>query len=62
MIRQLLMIDNLNHLLLSDVNKLLNSLVEEFPQVFKLYSIGDSYEGRPMMLLEIDARDYLFKD
>jgi hypothetical protein len=56
------MIDNLNHLLLSDVNKLLNSLVEEFPQVFKLYSIGDSYEGRPMMLLEIDARDYLFKD
>lgn len=47
--------DGLNHLLLSDVNALMMKMQAEFPQYVKVSSIGQSYEGREINMLEITA-------
>lgn len=47
--------DGLKHLLLSDVNKLLYSIQNDFPDIAKVYSIGKSVEGRDINLIEINA-------
>lgn len=61
MFKQLLVRDDLNHLLLSDVNKLVQHIAVEFPDVVKLKTIGTSWQERPLYMLEIDARDFLNK-
>lgn len=45
--------DGLNHLLLSDVNLLMASIQADFPDLAKMYSIGKSYEGRDINILEL---------
>ena len=47
--------DGLNHLLYSDVNKLLNDLATDFPDQIKVYSIGKSLQGRDINVLELDV-------
>jgi hypothetical protein len=49
--------DGLNHLLLTDSNHLMQKLAQEFPQYAKVSSIGKSFEGRDIMMLEITAPD-----
>lgn len=38
---------------MSDVNLLLQSIVNDFPDIAKTYSIGKSYEGRDINVIEI---------
>ena len=47
--------DGLNHLLYSDVNLLLASIANDFPEIAKTYSIGQSYEGRDINVIEISG-------
>lgn len=46
--------DGLLHLLYSDVNKLLQQVNKEFPEITKFYSIGKSSEGRDINVMELD--------
>ena len=50
--------DGFNHILLSDANSLMQQIKEEFPDIVKIESIGKSWEGRDINMLEIDARDH----
>jgi murein tripeptide amidase MpaA len=45
--------DGLHHLLLSDVNNLLLSIQHDFPEIAKVYSIGKSFEGRDINVIEM---------
>jgi hypothetical protein len=45
--------DGLNHLLLSDVNNLMMSIAHDFPDIAKTYSIGKSFEGRDINVIEM---------
>jgi len=45
--------DGLHHLLLSDVNNLMQSIAHDFPDIAKTYSIGKSYEGRDINVIEM---------
>ena len=45
--------DGLLHLLYSDVSKLLASIANDFPEIAKVYSIGQSNEGRDIFVLEL---------
>lgn len=45
--------DGLLHLLYSDVNKLLTSIASDFPEIAKMQSIGQSNEGRDILVLEL---------
>jgi hypothetical protein len=47
--------DGLNHLLLTDTNKLMQKIADEYPQYAKMTSIGKSFEGRDINMLEITA-------
>lgn len=46
----------------TDIERLLVQLQKEFPEIIKLSSIGNSYQGRPITLMEVDARDFLVKE
>lgn len=48
-------------LLHSDIERVMAQLQKEFPEVIKISSIGKSYQGRPITLMEVDARDFLVK-
>ena len=45
--------DGLLHLLYSDVSKLLTSIASDFPEIAKMQSIGQSNEGRDILVLEL---------
>lgn len=45
-------------MLLTDVNNLMTQIQAEFPDIVKIKSIGKSWEGRDINMLEIDARDH----
>lgn len=45
--------DGLHHLLLSDVNNLMFSIQHDFPDIAKVYSIGKSFEGRDINVIEM---------
>jgi hypothetical protein len=47
----------MNHLLLSDVNVLVMQLKEDFPEIFKVRSIGKTWHDRKILMFEIDARE-----
>jgi outer membrane biosynthesis protein TonB len=47
--------DGLNHLLLTDINLLLTSIANDFPEIAKTYSIGQSFEGRDINVIEISG-------
>jgi hypothetical protein len=49
----------LTGLLLSDIERLIKKLKEEFPDIIKVGSIGNSYEKRPIHYILVDARVYL---
>jgi hypothetical protein len=49
--------DGLNHLLLTDTNKLMQKITDEYPKYAKMTSIGKSFEGRDINMLEITAPD-----
>jgi hypothetical protein len=53
--------DGLNHILLSDVNVLTNALATEFPDIIKVESIGETWQGRPINVVSLDATNY-FKE
>ena len=59
MFKQLLVRKDLNHLLLSDINKLVHAMAKEFPEVIKLKKIGHTRENRDITLIVIDARNHL---
>ena len=50
---------DLNHLLLSDVQAITKSLETDFPEVIKVYSIGQTYQERPINVIELDAKKWL---
>ena len=54
-IKQILVRHDMNHLLLSDANKLMAKIAKEFPDYVKLSTIGTSLQGRPMVMMTIDA-------
>ena len=45
--------DGLLHLLYSDVSRLLASVANDFPEIAKVQSIGQSNEGRDILVLEL---------
>ena len=47
---------DLNHILLSDVDRFLDSLAADYPDVVQVSSIGNSWENRPIRLVTLDAR------
>jgi hypothetical protein len=48
---ELLTRKDLSHLLLSDINDMMEMLVIEFPEVISMKSIGKTWEGRDINLL-----------
>jgi len=48
--------DGLSHLLLSDVNALMQSVAHDFPDLARVYSIGKTYEGRDINVIELDTK------
>ena len=46
--------DGLNHLLLTDSDNLLLSIQNDFPSFAKVISIGRSFEGRDINVLQLD--------
>merc|ERR1712166_1023045 len=59
MTKELLLRHDLNHLLYTDVQKLMAHLGTEFKDVIKIKQFGDSYQGRPMLMIELNAREFL---
>ena len=55
--KQILVRNDMNHLLLSDVNVLVMQLKEDFPEIFKVRSIGKTWHDRKILMFEIDARE-----
>lgn len=53
--------DGLNHILLSDVEKIIKLLGTEFPDIIKVDSIGESWQGRPIHVVSLDATNYFGK-
>ena len=51
--------DGLLHILYSDVQRLLTSIANDFPEIAKVSSIGQSNEGRDILVLELsmDKKD-----
>ena len=45
--------------MLTDVNKIVKSLQQDFPDILKVYSMGDSFENRPINVVELDAKNFL---
>jgi hypothetical protein len=45
--------DGLYHLLLSDVNALMQSVEHDFPNIAKTYSAGKSFQGRDINVIEL---------
>ena len=43
------------HIFLSDVNDLIYSMQEDYPDVVSVSTIGSSWEGRPINLVTIDG-------
>ena len=54
MIKELLVRKDINHLMLSDINKLIAKLADEFPEFITLGTIGESWEGRQLNMLTLD--------
>jgi hypothetical protein len=50
---------DLSHLLLSDVDAITKSIEQDFPDVVKVYSIGETYQKRPINVIELDAKKWL---
>ena len=57
-IKKLLVREDLNHLLLSDIDDLIDSLALDFSDVLKITTIGFTTQQRPIRMIEIDARGY----
>ena len=57
--KQVLVRNDLNHLLMSDVNLLIMQLKEEFPEFIKVKSIGKTWADRKILMFEIDAREHI---
>jgi len=43
----------------SDIELMMDSLQHDFPEIVKVSSIGKSFEGRPIKVMEVDAREAL---
>jgi alkylhydroperoxidase/carboxymuconolactone decarboxylase family protein YurZ len=56
---ELLTRKDLSHLLLSDIESMMDKMAEEFPDMIKVSSIGKTWEGRDIRVLELDARNKL---
>ena len=46
-------------LLYSDTLELIQQMKKEFPEIINLSSIGKSYENRDVMLITLDAREFI---
>ena len=50
--------DGLNHILLSDAERIINALGAEFSEIIKVDSIGETWQGRPIHVVSLDATNY----
>lgn len=55
-IKKLLVRHDLNHLMLTDVNKVVAMIAKEFPEIVKLSTIGTSWGGRPIVMITLDVK------
>jgi len=46
-------------LLLSDINDMTENLAKEFSDIISVRSIGNTWEGRPINIIELDARELM---
>lgn len=46
-------------LLYSDIQRMIQSIQAEFPEVIQLSSIGKSFQGRDIKLITLDAREFI---
>tara|TARA_B110000305_G_C19341106_1_gene589191 strand:- start:739 stop:885 length:147 start_codon:yes stop_codon:yes gene_type:complete len=46
-------------LLLSDIESMMDQMAAEFPDMIKISTIGKTWEGRDIRVLELDARNKL---
>ena len=53
--------DQFSHLLLSDAQRIVTALQKDFPDIIKVSSIGDSYQERPINVIELDAESFFKK-
>ena len=51
--------DQMPHLFLSDVNRIITSMQKDFPEIIKVYSMGQTFEERPIQVVELDAKAFL---
>jgi len=56
---ELLTRKDLSHLLLSDIESMMDKMAAEFPDMIKISTIGKTWEGRDIRVLELDARNKL---
>ena len=59
MFSELLTRKDLSHLLLSDIESMMDKMAAEFPDMIKVSTIGKTWEGRDIRVLELDARNKL---
>lgn len=59
MFSELLTRKDLSHLLLSDIESMMDKMAAEFPDMIKISTIGKTWEGRDIRVLELDARNKL---
>ncbi len=52
---------DISHLFLSEITMLTNKLQKEFPDIITVSEIGRTWEGRPITIITLDARDLLKK-
>lgn len=46
-------------MLLSDINDMTENLAKEFSDIISVRSIGNTWEGRPINIIELDARELM---
>jgi len=54
--QELLTRKEISHLFLSDIETLTNQIQHEFPDIIQTESIGQTWEHRDIMVIELDAR------
>ena len=59
MFNSLLTRKEISHVFLSDIEKIQSMIAKEFPEIITLKTIGQTWNERPIQVLELDARAYM---
>ena len=52
----------LHHLLIDEVNVLMQEMADAFPELLKLVSIGKTGDGRDILMIKLEAFDHFIRN